>query len=1014
MKKNKVSKLLAIMLATVIAFTSGIAFPRLGQAASSTTNLTIHFDNPENKDWGLWIWPEGLEGADYAFDSEDEFGQVANITLDGLYNRVGFIVKDDGWNKDVGEDRFIDVIGGQAEVWLKSGDPEVYYDDPVSGPKTFTETSLTVHYTRYNPEELQGLKLLAWTNEEGKADGQLLDMTAENEDLVVASVNHQGQEITDVHFQIGRMEDEKFVALEPIATMSRIEDDGTAEVWMTQADATMYPSEETVMQELQITSASMESLNSVKVAFNRVIDANVLKGNVYMNGGELRFQPSELIFESNPTSTITLNFEEDLDILTDYEVSLSMGQDEEEILGKITLGGVVTDPKFDELFAYDGDLGPLYTEDSTEFKVWAPTAKDVNLIVFDGDEETAYGMARQDSGVYTHTLEGDQDGTVYMYDVVFNDKVNRSVDPYAKSVTINGQRSVVVNPQVLESEGPNPEDIGRPIIWELHVRDLSNHPDSGIKHKGQFLGLTEKGTSTSTGQTTGLDYIKSLGVTHVQLLPIYDFGSASIDENDPLGRFNWGYDPVNYNAPEGAYSTDPNDPYARINELQTAIEAIHGQGMGVIMDVVYNHVFSVGEHAFDKIVPGYYFRYDENGNLQNGTGVGNETASERAMVRKFMVDSLSYWTKTYDLDGFRFDLMGIHDVETMNQVYEAVSAINPHIFILGEGWTMGSHTRGAKASDQTNANLVPNIGMFNDHLRDLTKGSVFEATEPGFVNGLEGVEEELISSIKTGPNVADKNYDNPRQFIQYVEAHDNLTLWDKLLATNPDEDQEDILKRHKLATSIALLAQGVPFIHAGQEFARTKDGDHNSYKSSAEVNQLDWERAQSLSDNVEYIRQLIDIRQSDDLFWMESFDEIDQNFTQLAASDKLIGYTLGGQDSTSKFVIGHNASNETKTIEGLDNGTYLVLVKGQVADAKGLELLDVTDGTASIEGLSTLVLKAEETVTETTGENESSQETSGENTQTEEDSTSTFIIAGLVGLAAIAIFLGFKFFNKNK
>ena len=313
-------------------------------------------------------------------------------------------------------------------------------------------------------------------------------------------------------------------------------------------------------------------------------------------------------------------------------------------------------------------LGPIYSKDKTEFKVWAPTSKSVDLLIFNGDEVVQkIPMTRGDKGVYSHTLDGDQLGNIYMYDVHFSDKTNRSVDPYAKAVTVNGEKSVVANPLPTGVARPESKDIDNPIIYELHVRDLSSQSISGIKDKGTFNGLVEKGTMTPTGQITGFDYIKSLGITHVQLLPIYDY--KTVDEKNPQSGFNWGYDPLNYNSVEGSYSTDPYDPFKRIEELQNAIDEFHKEGLGVIMDVVYNHVFSPTDHAFEKIVPGYYFRQNENGDFLGGTGVGNETASERAMVQRYIIDSITYWAKTYNLDGFRFDLMGTHDIETMNKIY---------------------------------------------------------------------------------------------------------------------------------------------------------------------------------------------------------------------------------------------------------------------------------------------------------------------------------------------------------
>ena len=521
-----------------------------------------------------------------------------------------------------------------------------------------------------------------------------------------------------------------------------------------------------------------------------------------------------------------------------------MSSEAEEQSIEARVGRLIGSKEFDEMYSYDGELGPIYSKDKTEFKVWAPTSKSVDLLIFNGDEVVQkIPMTRGDKGVYSHTLDGDQLGNIYMYDVHFSDKTNRSVDPYAKAVTVNGEKSVVANPLPTGVARPESKDIDNPIIYELHVRDLSSQSISGIKDKGTFNGLVEKGTMTPTGQITGFDYIKSLGITHVQLLPIYDY--KTVDEKNPQSGFNWGYDPLNYNSVEGSYSTDPYDPFKRIEELQNAIDEFHKEGLGVIMDVVYNHVFSPTDHAFEKIVPGYYFRQNENGDFLGGTGVGNETASERAMVQRYIIDSITYWAKTYNLDGFRFDLMGTHDIETMNKIYTELKKINPNIFILGEGWNMDMGIPEDQRATQLNANKLPNLSFFNDDLRDGIRGSVFIREDKGFATGNPTNEEFILQNIKGGEGL--KTYQSANQLIQYVEAHDNLTLWDKIKATNPDEDDTTSLNRHKLATTMTMLSQGTPFIHAGQEFARTKGGDENSYKSPDSVNQFDWNRVEKLS-----------------------------------------------------------------------------------------------------------------------------------------------------------------------
>lgn len=553
-------------------------------------------------------------------------------------------------------------------------------------------------------------------------------------------------------------------------------------------------------------------------------------------------------------------------------------------------------------------------------------------------------MTLGEKGVYSITLDGDRLGLVYQFEVGVNGEVNITNDPYTYGTTVNGGKSVVVNPIISNVDYPKLDNV---IIYELHVRDLSSHPLSGIKNKGKFLGLTEKGTKTSRGQITGLDYIKSLGITHVELLPIYDFSSYSVDETNQFARYNWGYDPVNYNTPEGSYSTNPYDPNVRIEELQKMIDTLHKNNLGVIMDVVYNHVFSAGEHAFNKIVPGYYYRYDNEGNLTNGTGVGNDIASERKMVRKFIIDSAKYWAKTFKLDGFRFDLMGILDVETMKELRDEMKKINPNFFILGEGWDMGTLDPEMKAS-QNNANKLEGIAFFNDDFRDAVKGSTFGQIGKGFISGNLKQEERLFASIKGGEGI--RTYSSPMQLIQYIEAHDNLTLFDQISRTNNTEDLETITRRHNLGTTIVLLSQGVPFIHAGQEFLRTKGGDENSYRSSDEVNRLDWELAKKNRASVELVRELIKIRKENPDFNLKTFDEVNKNISPIKVIDQLIAYTQADK------IIAFNASGKNKELK-IPNGKYIVLVKGNKASAKGLEEIEVKDGKVIIPMQSALVLK---------------------------------------------------------
>ena len=516
--------------------------------------------------------------------------------------------------------------------------------------------------------------------------------------------------------------------------------------------------------------------------------------------------------------------------------------------------------EFNEQFYYDGQLGAEINNNSTSFRLWAPTAHYVNLVLHTGENAGQYAMVQGDRGQWSIDLPHDLTGSEFTYILDFGGgKTTETVDPYAKSVTANGERGVVVDVEKLL--GPverMPSFGGQAIIYEAHVRDLTIAPDNGITHKGKFLGLTETGTRTTRGNLSGLDYLVSMNITHVQLLLVFDFGS--VDETGDLSfgsQYNWGYDPVHYNVPEGSYATNPLDPWARLKELRQLIDALHNVGIRVIMDVVYNHVYDTALSPLERTVPGYYFRQDANGDFHDGTGCGNETASEQLMMRRYIVDSVVYWAKTFGLDGFRFDLMGIHDVDTINAVRAALDDIDPGIIMIGEGWDMGNHPKGILAANQKNSSLVPRVGMFNDHFRDLIKGSNFVAHEPGFVSGGGGLNATALYTSLRGSG-ANPSFLEADQSVIYNEAHDNWTLYDKLCGTHTLQlaSDEDIVKRHELATSLQYVGRGIVFLHAGQEFLRTKNGDDNSYKSSDHINAFNYDRAETYRRQVEFVRGL--------------------------------------------------------------------------------------------------------------------------------------------------------------
>ena len=617
----------------------------------------------------------------------------------------------------------------------------------------------------------------------------------------------------------------------------------------------------------------------------------------------------------------------------DLEKLFSDKRDKETIDKEMFL--FVRSNDFDNYFSYDGELGALYEKEGTLLRVWTPTAKSVEVWIYADDSfkgpSTKIEMVQKPKGIFEAYLPGDQHGTIYVYKILFlNNRESISVDPYARATTVNGTKSVIadLNRTNPDGWGERLPAFGLPeeaIIYELHIRDFSISETSGIVNKGKFLGLTEKNTQNASGRKTGLDYLIDLGITHIQILPMFDY--ATVDEaNLTEPQYNWGYDPLNYNVPEGSYSTDPFDPFNRIFELKQMIRTLHDNGLRVIMDVVYNHVYDPKDQALERTVPGYFYRYNADGSLANGTGVGNDTASERHMMRKYIIDSVKYWAKEYHLDGFRFDLMGIHDSVTMNAIREALDKIDPSIIIIGEGWEMSTPLQEDLKASQRNAQAMPRIAHFNDSIRIALKGSDFgDEKDRGFISGKNYLEDLLLRNIKGAMHLSShSSYVDPEQVIQYVEAHDNLTLYDKLLRSNPDDSEEVRIKRHTLATSIVLLSQGVPFIHGGQEFLRTKAGVANSYQSPDEINQFEWERVTTFQESVAYVKGLIALRKSEYLFRLHTIEEIEAHFTILSENFNIVAFSL--TNSEKKYIVIFNG-NRSDVIFRIQKGKYAILVE---------------------------------------------------------------------------------------
>ena len=528
---------------------------------------------------------------------------------------------------------------------------------------------------------------------------------------------------------------------------------------------------------------------------------------------------------------------------------------------------------------YTGPLGPDYTPGGTCLRLWAPTAEAVTVTLYHkGDGGAVLGtepLVRGAHGVWSVWLPGEQHGRYYTFAVTVDGVTRETGDPYARAAGVNGVRSMIVDlartaPSGWERDVRPTIPPAQRAVWEVSVRDFSQDAASGVRPawRGKYMAFTQRGTTLHGDgiHPTCLNYLKRLGVKYVQLMPIFDFGS--VDEAKPLLRqYNWGYDPTNFNVPEGSYSTDPTRGEVRIRECREMIAALHAAGIGVVMDVVYNHTYRT-ENPLNNTVPYYFFRQNPDGSFSNGSGCGNEFASERPMARKYMIDSLLYWAQEYHIDGFRFDLMGLYDVDTMNAARAALDALpgGRDILMYGEPWQGGgSQLHRYEANKANLAMLNDRIGIFCDDTRDTIKGGCFNAREPGYVEGKPGSFWDIGASVAAWCRSEKLPPHAPGQIISYVSAHDNFTLWDKLLMVRyarPEFAAVDktALAQNRLAAGIYLTSMGLPFWQAGEEFARTKKGQGNSYHSSPALNRLDWHRAEQFHSLVDYYRGLIGLR----------------------------------------------------------------------------------------------------------------------------------------------------------
>ncbi len=880
--------------------------------------VIFHYYRPDHDydPWGLWVWPEGYGGRLISFSGEDSYGKTAQISYPKEHRRIGFLIRGASWEKDIAHDRYIDqFIDNVGEVWLVAGDSNIYYVPPVHlrrEIRAFDQVELTVHYYRYD-NDYKGWNVWVWTGTEW---GRALEFTGEDcFGKIAQTVFSQQTDAAKIGLIVRKSsagsEWQSKDGPDRELPLFRAAKDGRLSVWLMQDDPNVYYCPGDVARKPRLTAAVLDDVNQIHVRTHLPILSGEANMGFWLFCGD---EPVD-IAEVRPLGPdwqrpleALIKTAKPLDLKKQHKVKHSTHGSQ-----NVTFGGIFTKPVFPRLFHYGGsDLGAVYSRVKTTFKVWSPTAERMAVVTYaagEGGEGEVWPMRRAKKGTWALSLPGDLDGVYYNYLVTNQGRTKEAVDPYARAAGVNGLRG-----QVLDLQKTNPpgwaemrkiplKDPVDAVIYEVHIRDFTGSPTSGAKARGQYLGFIEEGTETASGLSTGLDHLKDLGITHVHLLPIFDF--ATVDEADPKSGYNWGYDPQNYNVPEGSYSSDPYDGRVRVRELKEMILGLNKAGIGVIMDVVYNHTFHSIDSSLNRLAPFYYYRTNRDGSFSNGSGCGNELADERSMVRKLIVDSVCYWAREYKIAGFRFDLMGLHHIDTMRAIREALDKINPNILIYGEGWAAGASTLPEhKRALKENTPLLPKIASFCSDLRDGIKGHVFHNHDRGFIQG-GGREETVkfgIAGAVSHPQIDYRQvlYSNspwalaPSQSVSYAEAHDNLTLWDKLLCTTAPEEEFARIAMMKLAHTLILTSQGIPFLHAGQEFARTKGGDPNSYQSPDHVNQINWERKGEFFELYEYTRGLIKLRKKHAAFRLRTAKEVREKlkFLKMPAPN-MLGFALG-------------------------------------------------------------------------------------------------------------------------
>lgn len=651
--------------------------------------------------------------------------------------------------------------------------------------------------------------------------------------------------------------------------------------------------------------------------------------------GECRIQSVEQT--QNNYNKYTLLWEDEPVIGTEYYVVHQHAR-----AAVLNYGYIVKTERFDDDFYYGGhDLGVTYREDSAAFALWAPTASRIKLEIEKQHVCFTYEMVRDEKGVFRYTVLDNLENATYVYQVRVNGEWKETIDPYGIASNANSLRSAVIDKKKLRMQYyplPKMKSACDAVIYEANVRDFTVQQGNGVHNAAKYMGFIEE-NETTISKHTGFSYLKSLGITHVQLMPVLDFGS--VDEHYPRMHYNWGYDPMQYRCLEGSYSQDPDNPYSRIFEFIKLVEDCHKSGIRVVLDVVFNHVYDMGRHALQRTVPDYFFQMNEEGSYSNGSFCGNDIDTTRKMSSRYFVETCRILCELYHIDGFRFDLMGILDIDTMNEIYRVCRSIQPDFMIYGEGWDMPSFLSSDKRASMFHTWEMPGIGHFSDRFRDVVKGktSPYDVAVKGYCSGAAYLIDIMKNCLCGSVNDlgGSRMFADPVHVVNYVECHDNMTSWDKLKECCKEETREVRIERQKMLLAAVLLAQGIPFIHSGQEFARTKHGLHNTYEESDEVNKIDYDRRDRYADIVQCTKALIELRKEYACFRYASAEEVNRYVSFEDLERKVLLYKI--KDDHSDIIVIFNPMQES--FHYCFDGDYRLLYHNGKAAGEMISEIDI-------------------------------------------------------------------------